>query len=40
MGVRLGDEALRKRLDDVIEKHQPELVAILKESGVKLFTPQ
>jgi len=34
MGVREGNEALKKRLDDVIEKHQAELTSILKESGV------
>jgi mxaJ protein len=34
MGVREGNEALRKRLDDVIEKHQAELTSILSESGV------
>jgi mxaJ protein len=39
MGVRTGDEGLRKRLDDVIAKHQVELTHILTESGVKLFAP-
>jgi mxaJ protein len=39
MGVRIGDDALKKRLDDVIAKHQPELTSILTESGVKLFSP-
>jgi mxaJ protein len=34
MGVRENDEALKKRLDEVIEKHQAELTSILKESGV------
>jgi len=34
MGVRLGDEALKKRLDDIIENRQSELNAILAESGV------
>jgi mxaJ protein len=34
MGVREGNDALKKRLDDVIEKHQAELTSILKESGV------
>jgi hypothetical protein len=34
MGVREGNEALKKRLDDVIEKHQAELTSILNESGV------
>jgi mxaJ protein len=40
MGVRTGDDGLKKRLDDVIEKHQAELTSILTGSGVKLFTPQ
>ena len=40
MGVRLGDDALKKRLDEVIEKHQAELAAILAENSVKLFTPR
>jgi mxaJ protein len=34
MGVREGDDALKKRLDDVIEKHPAELTAILTENGV------
>jgi mxaJ protein len=34
MGVREGNDVLKKRLDDVIEKHQAELTAILTESGV------
>ena len=34
MGVREGNDALKKKLDDVIEKHQAELTAILAESGV------
>jgi mxaJ protein len=37
MGVRTGDDALRKRLDEAIEKHQAELTSILKENGVLLF---
>src|SRR5580658_9820519 len=40
MGVRIGDDGMKKRLDDVILKHQAELTSILSESGVKLFTPQ
>lgn len=40
MGVRAGDEALKKRLDDVIEQHQSELSSILADSGVMLFTPR
>jgi mxaJ protein len=34
MGVREGNDALKKRLDEVIEKHQAELTSILTESGV------
>jgi mxaJ protein len=37
MGVRAGNDALKMRLDDVIEKHQPELRSILADSGVMLF---
>jgi hypothetical protein len=37
MGVRAGDDALRKRLDEAIEKHQAELTSILTENGVLLF---
>ena len=37
MGVRANDDPLKKRLDDVIEKHQGELTSILTENGVLLF---
>ncbi len=40
MGVRERDEALKKRLDDVIEKHQGELSSILTSSGVLLYAPR
>ncbi len=40
MGVRQGDDSLRKRLDDVIARRQSELTRILSEHGVKLYTPQ
>jgi len=40
MGVRQGDEPLRKRLDDVIARRQSELTSILAQHGVKLYTPQ
>jgi len=40
MGVREGNEALRKKLDDVIEKQQAELTSILTEHCVMLFTPR
>lgn len=39
MGVREGNDALKKRLDDVIEKHQAELTSILRESGVLVSFP-
>jgi mxaJ protein len=39
MAVRMGDQALKKRLDDLIEKHQAELSAVLNQNGVKLYTP-
>ncbi len=39
MGVRAGDDALKKRLDDVIENHQAELTSILTESGVMSYAP-
>ena len=34
MGVRMGDDALKQRLDSVIQKDQAELTSILTESGV------
>jgi mxaJ protein len=40
MGVRQGDEALRKRLDDAIARRQPEFTSILTQHGVKLYTQQ
>jgi mxaJ protein len=40
MGVRAGDEALKKRLDEVILSHQAELTSILKESGVMSYAPR
>ena len=39
MAVRTGDEVLKQRLDDVIEKHQAELSSVLSQNGVKLYTP-
>ncbi|MEP6962189.1 MAG: transporter substrate-binding domain-containing protein, partial [Acidobacteriota bacterium] len=40
MGVREGDTATKKKLEDVIEKNQAELSAILTASGVLLFGSQ
>ncbi len=40
MGVRTGDEALKKRLDEVIVNHQSELTAILTEGGVISSAPR
>jgi mxaJ protein len=39
MGVRHGDDALRKRLDQVIAERQSELNAILTQFGVRLAAP-
>lgn len=39
MGVRIGDDGLKQRLDEVIGKRQAELTSILTASGVKLFSP-
>jgi len=39
MGVREGNDALKKRLDDVIEKHQAELNSILTENGAIMNVP-
>ena len=40
MGVREGDDALKKQLDEVIEQQQAKLTAILNDSGVRLYVPQ
>ena len=40
MGVREGDEALKKQLDEIIANHRAELTAILNDNGVRLYTPQ
>jgi mxaJ protein len=40
MGVREGDEALKKQLDEIIASHQVELTAILNDNGVRLYTPE
>ena len=40
MGVRQGNASLKRRLDDVIAKHQSELTSILAQHGVRLYTPQ
>jgi hypothetical protein len=40
MGVREGNEALRKKLDEVIEKRQAGLTSILTKHGVMLFAPR
>src|ERR1700722_1291202 len=40
MGVRSGDDALKKTLDDVIANHQSELTAILAQSGVMSYAPR
>lgn len=40
MGVREGNDGLKKQLDEVIEKHQAELTSVLAASGVMLYTPR
>jgi mxaJ protein len=40
MAVREGNDALQKRLDDVIAQHQAELTSVLSESGVMLYAPR
>jgi mxaJ protein len=40
MGVRQGDDALKKRLDEVITNHQAALTAILTENGVVSSAPR
>jgi mxaJ protein len=37
MGVREHDEALRRRIDRVIEAHKSELAALLVQDGVRLY---
>ena len=37
MGVRSGDDALKKKLDSVIETHRAELESLLSRSGVRLL---
>jgi mxaJ protein len=40
MGVRQGDEATQKRMNEVIAKEQVNLTAILESQGVRLYTAQ
>jgi mxaJ protein len=37
MGVRMGDQKLKEKLDGVIENHKAELESALRASGVRLF---
>jgi len=39
MGARLGDLAMRNRLNRVIASHKAQLAAILTRNGVKLYQP-
>jgi mxaJ protein len=39
MGVRTGDQAMKQKLDRVIEQHGTELEAVLRRSGVQLISP-
>jgi mxaJ protein len=38
MAVRNGDQAMKQRLDSVIQKHAMELESVLSRNGVRLFT--
>jgi mxaJ protein len=40
MAVRTNDQALKQRLDNVVQKHGMELEAILSRNGVRLFATQ
>ncbi|MGP0075447.1 MAG: transporter substrate-binding domain-containing protein [Bryobacteraceae bacterium] len=40
MGVRAGNDELKKRLDEVIANHQAELTSILAASGVMSYAPR
>jgi hypothetical protein len=39
MAVRQDDQAMKQRLDSVIDQHQTALTSLLKQSGVRLYTP-
>ena len=40
MAVRSNDQAMKTKLDGVIEKHQAEIESLLTRNGVKLFASQ
>ena len=40
MGMRADDQAMKKTLDGVIERHRTELESVLSQSGVRLFASQ
>ena len=40
MAVRMNDQAMKTRLDGVIEKHRAELESLLSHAGVELFSTQ
>jgi mxaJ protein len=40
MAVRANDQAMKKKLDDVIAKHQTEIESLLTRNGVRLFASQ
>ncbi len=40
MGVRQGEDAWKRELNSLIRRHQPEIDAILRESGVPLLNDQ
>jgi len=39
MAVRMSDQAMKDKLDGVIEKHGKELESVLRRAGVRLFSP-
>ena len=40
MGVRMGDQALKAKLDSVIERHGAEIGAALSRAGIKSSVTQ
>jgi ABC-type amino acid transport substrate-binding protein len=39
MGVRYGEPAWKARIEQLIEKHRPQITAILRDYGVPLLDP-
>jgi mxaJ protein len=40
MAVRTGDQAMKEKLDRVIEKHRAELESVLSRGGIRSFAPE